>query len=390
MSRLCFYLLFLLSGTTYSSDLHSPMDLSGLRDPYFELHYRNSMNFYNGIIQSPQVNNVNKSKTYYLKYQLLKKTGNYNQALQNLDFAFQIGQTSAMLNQATTDYLLEKAFLYIEMQQYSLGQCELEKLDIIYLNPSDVNNQGLYLFLKGFFIVTKQHNLSQGVDFILMGVEDLKQNNASYLIVLYRELMRFYSNDINHHHKVQGIYKLALELGYEKSYAIQILKLHELLGEFYNQKEKHQEGLQLRELFLKDSIYYSFSNQTQGILFKSNKIVGEKQDQQKQTKGNENSKKRVWTGLITVNIVMISLWVWFFRKRLSKRNLAIKKSIQKAKLIAITELTPRQRQIIELVKQGDSNKQIALKLAISINTVKYHLKIIFSKLKIKDRYELRD
>lgn len=51
-------------------------------------------------------------------------------------------------------------------------------------------------------------------------------------------------------------------------------------------------------------------------------------------------------------------------------------------------LTPREREIVELVANGDSNKIIANKLNIADRTVKVHLSVIFQKLKVSDRLQL--
>ena len=52
-------------------------------------------------------------------------------------------------------------------------------------------------------------------------------------------------------------------------------------------------------------------------------------------------------------------------------------------------LTDRQKEIIELIRSGLTNKEIASKLFISENTVKYHLKIIYEILDIEHRTELK-
>ena len=52
-------------------------------------------------------------------------------------------------------------------------------------------------------------------------------------------------------------------------------------------------------------------------------------------------------------------------------------------------LTDRQKEIISLIQQGKSNKEIASLLFISENTVKYHLKIIYEILDIEHRTEIR-
>jgi LuxR family maltose regulon positive regulatory protein len=50
-------------------------------------------------------------------------------------------------------------------------------------------------------------------------------------------------------------------------------------------------------------------------------------------------------------------------------------------------LTKREFEILKLIAQGFSNPIIAMKLSISTNTVKYHLKKIFYKLRAKNRIE---
>ena len=53
------------------------------------------------------------------------------------------------------------------------------------------------------------------------------------------------------------------------------------------------------------------------------------------------------------------------------------------------ELSDRQLQILELIKKGKTNKEIASELYISENTVKYHLKIIYNILDIENRFQLK-
>lgn len=52
-------------------------------------------------------------------------------------------------------------------------------------------------------------------------------------------------------------------------------------------------------------------------------------------------------------------------------------------------LTPRQRQILRLLEQGWSNKEIARSLQLSHFTVRNHIASIFKALGIKNRWELQ-
>ena len=50
-------------------------------------------------------------------------------------------------------------------------------------------------------------------------------------------------------------------------------------------------------------------------------------------------------------------------------------------------LTPRERDVLAMISQGLSNKRIARALEISPETVKTHVKHIFSKLEVSTRTE---
>ncbi|MBL9179794.1 MAG: response regulator transcription factor [Verrucomicrobiaceae bacterium] len=53
--------------------------------------------------------------------------------------------------------------------------------------------------------------------------------------------------------------------------------------------------------------------------------------------------------------------------------------------LAEPEITPREREILMLVTQGNANKEIAATLGISEDTVKQHVSRILVKLKVNDR-----
>ena len=65
-----------------------------------------------------------------------------------------------------------------------------------------------------------------------------------------------------------------------------------------------------------------------------------------------------------------------------------KKSLENAVLSPQELLSERELQIVELVAQGKSNKQIAKKLKISEWTVSTHLRRVFVKLNVDSRAEM--
>ena len=53
----------------------------------------------------------------------------------------------------------------------------------------------------------------------------------------------------------------------------------------------------------------------------------------------------------------------------------------------MNRLTDREKQILELVKQGDTNKTVAKKLGITERTVKNHCTCIYLKLDVINRVQ---
>jgi DNA-binding NarL/FixJ family response regulator len=51
------------------------------------------------------------------------------------------------------------------------------------------------------------------------------------------------------------------------------------------------------------------------------------------------------------------------------------------------ELTRREHEVLELVSKGKGNREIAAQLAISVPTVRYHMKMIYQKLHLRSRVE---
>jgi DNA-binding NarL/FixJ family response regulator len=53
----------------------------------------------------------------------------------------------------------------------------------------------------------------------------------------------------------------------------------------------------------------------------------------------------------------------------------------------VLDLTPREQEVLSLVARGKADKEIAVELSISVNTVKSHLRNLLSKLQVSSRRE---
>ena len=55
-----------------------------------------------------------------------------------------------------------------------------------------------------------------------------------------------------------------------------------------------------------------------------------------------------------------------------------------------SQLSPQQREVAILLAQGKSNQEIAQTLALTLNTVSYHVKQVFARLQVHDRGEVEE
>ena len=59
--------------------------------------------------------------------------------------------------------------------------------------------------------------------------------------------------------------------------------------------------------------------------------------------------------------------------------------VDKPRLAQAAMLTERELDLLSRVRRGLTNKEIAGELGIGVETVKWHLKNVFGKLKVKNR-----
>lgn len=68
-------------------------------------------------------------------------------------------------------------------------------------------------------------------------------------------------------------------------------------------------------------------------------------------------------------------------------RMAAQPVIEAARDDRLEELTPREREVLELIAQGLSNREIAAALVVEETTVKTHVKRILMKLRLRDRVQ---
>ena len=77
-----------------------------------------------------------------------------------------------------------------------------------------------------------------------------------------------------------------------------------------------------------------------------------------------------------------------FAERARRELLATGETVRKRTAETRDELTPQERQIARLARDGLSNPEIGARLFLSPRTVEWHLRKVFAKLGIRSRREL--
>ena len=87
-------------------------------------------------------------------------------------------------------------------------------------------------------------------------------------------------------------------------------------------------------------------------------------------------------------LFMSGLVIYFYRKTKAPTLVSPEKSVVENITLLYDKLTLKEREILGLIKEGKSNKEIANQLFIGVSTVKTHINKIYAKLEVSSRKEV--
>lgn len=344
--------------------------------------YEKSIALLSGMLADPEMNPAERSKLYLYKSYTYKRLFNYGQAMYNLDLAIEAALKSEEAGKLVAEMKAEKAFIYFDTQSYDKAagiMKELEAQNYRHLAPQYV----AFLLLQASFLRIQEKDYATA------------EKNLNDAIVLARQhspqdLPLFYGKKI-HLYNATGRYDLrdsAFQEGYREAEKTGILKyqmyLYEVLkGELYAVKD-HTSALKAQKKY--DSLAHVY-NYT-GYDGKAQVLDKKIEDAKKLHELTRQKKQKAF--LLTAVLILLLLIpvIYFYRKHQPVPESGEATSAGVFDLSRY-DLTIRQREIIVLVQQGKSNKEIADMLYISENTVKYHLKGIYEILAVKRRTQLQ-
>ncbi len=296
----------------------------------------------------------------------------------------------------------EYAFVYFDSNEYQKAAEAMKKIDRAdYINPS--SEDYAYLTMQKGYLLLLDKKYAEAEKKYFEALDIMKLSSPCNLPLVYTKLMNLYAarKKIS---KAEEIYRENLRicdscnvLKYSilaSSEMEKIYKENNLYGQAYlissrldSLRRVDNQETKISEMHLVDRAYVE-----------REQIASEKSE--------------VWKGSIILVVLILPLFLsiyYFYKKnkRIKKERVKLRDEISQIKeeldlysrsfslekYVSSNEelfpnferLTDRQKELVELLSQGLSNKEIAEKLFITENTVKYHTKNIYNILNVKDR-----
>lgn len=359
--------------------------------------YEESIRRIESVILNEKSSQEDLYNAYFQKYYTYKRLFNYTEALTNLDLALKAGLRTNMQEEAKIKVAVERMFIHFDLLEFDKVTellTTISRENVKLLNPE---TEAFYLSVLGTMNIRSQDY--QLADKYLDEALVLLSNHApKHLPLVYRKKVGLYKSLKKYKEAIESFEK---GLYYAEKYKIDIyiIAMYSDISHFYSDIGDVENALRTQHILNKLATDYDNTN----ISGKLNQVEKELLRELEEQKA---AKNRLYFGSsIAILIAIILIVFFFYRSNRQKRIIAeiensqIRIELDKV-VLAMNELNPqkeetysfnftdRQLEIITLVKQGKTNKEIGNDLFISENTVKYHLKIIYETLKISRRSEL--
>ena len=348
-----------------------------------------------GILADKRATVDDRYGAYFLKYQTYKRLFSYDKADYNLNLALEEGIKGKHKEDVIARVKFEKLFMAFDLLLFDKVNQLLLSITQEDLNRVSATTQGYYYGVLGVLEI-KREEFRKAETYFDKATVLLEEHNPANLPMIYRKQIDLYRY-LNEYDKSIASFEKGLYYAKKYNTDVYILNMYFDLAHFYKEIGDVDRAVETQEICNQLAKAYDEG----GILGRLN-VLESKLELQR----IEEAKKKdrtIIVGLIGSLFVVIVLLFLLYKyiQKLRKSKVALEEeneSLREAILRSVsgmetdrdemTQLTDRQREIIELVKLGKTNKEIGLLLFVSENTVKYHLKNIYDVLRVSKRVEL--
>ena len=366
------------------------------------LKYQSSIQLLSNFIASDDISDYDRYYAYLLKSYTYKRVFNYELVLHNLDLALHEGLKSDKKQLVEQTIKAQKAFCYFDTQQYDKAKMlmtALEKSNYAFLDLQD----------KSFIIMQQGYLLMKKNDY---GSAEIKLDTAIAITkrCYPRNLPNIYGKKVELYNEMK-LYKkrdVAFEEGmkYAKHYKVikYELYLYQVLKKCLQYNKDYIKAFEIDQKIDSISQIYNADSYNGKIALLENKLKNERQLLEDRRQATITVFMSILISMLVILIVVL-VKLYFVTKQkkqiLEKENKKIQEKLAQL-LNEVDEsgsysfdysqykLSERQKEIIQLIREGKSNKYIAIQLNISEHTVKFHVKNIYKILNIRCRDDLKN
>lgn len=392
-----FFLLFHFVGkASLTDDVNLNEEISSLNDSY---KYEKSITILEEVLTNKKSGRYDRYNAYLQKSLTYKRIYNYPEVLENLDHALKQAVDSDFYEEAEVRVLAERMFVEFDSGRFEEARklhAILSAKNINHLNPEA---HGFYLGVSAVLhVIDKNYGKAESI--LNEAVALLTKHDPKHLPMIYAKII-----GLAEHLKDREMAMNAFEQGmlYADQYRLDIYKMA-----LYNTMAQFFVGLEdYRNAYFYHSKGSEISGRYNAALQSGKLAVLEKRMLEKRKNMQLDYEKKKSYLLAFSSVLLLVLFSVTFKLYQSKKeknrliaqeNDRIRAELKRLVLaqkkeaplrLSDYELTLRQLDIINLVKQGKTNKEIGQELFISENTVKYHLKTIYTILGIANRWDLK-
>ena len=365
------------------------------------LQYEKSIAVLNEIITNEQSTHYEKYYAYLLESFTYKRLFNYTKTLHKLDLALAEGLQSDQKEEVKNTIDAEKCFVYFDTQDYPKAEALITQLRKLNFKHLTIPTQS-WIIMQDGYIKMLNKDYAKSEQLLNEAAALVKANSPENLPNIYGKKMELF-NKMNLFEKRDTAFKEGLLLAKKYNKVKYEMYLYQVMRNIFQENEDYKNAFFTQKKY--DSIvkYYNATDANGKLELAEKKL----EDENRQLKAqNEKYIDYILYGVIVSLLLLLYFAFRLYQSNMAKRilvekeNTRIHNEIERltqaldekgnaALNLSNYNLTDRQKEIIDFIRSGLTNKEIATKLFISENTVKYHLKIIYEILDIDHRSAIR-
>ncbi|KQR93888.1 hypothetical protein ASG01_08495 [Chryseobacterium sp. Leaf180] len=353
------------------------------------------------LLEDKNLSTDDEVKLNYLMAATFRSIDDYGSAIKYLKRAMAIAGDADHHDSLKINIQAEMAFAYFDDNKYAESEKIIKEISGKRYKNLDENSKAYIIMQQGYidFLAKKYESAEKNYDVALSILKKVSVCNQPAVLVKMMELQSAKKNFVS----VDDIYSRCIRIA--DSCKILKYKVYatEEIREIYQRNGDKDKVFQHTKML--DSLNLLFNREKN---LSDMHIQNEEYLESKTEKQEEISTVTMIISSIVV-IILICTGLYFLRKSVRDRaeklkiqdelealkeelkifsQAQISKNPEKEEILNTANLNRRQKEILDLIAGGFTNKEIADKLSVTEATIKYHIRNLYAALDIKNRKDM--